>query len=128
MAESTAGAQGAAVRRKVLGDAYVDRTAASRDPFLAPFFDLAIEHAWGAVWTRPGLELKARSLVVVSALVAMGRTHELQIHLRGALNNGWTPEELREACLHLAAYCGFPAALDALNVLSQVVKQVESEK
>jgi 4-carboxymuconolactone decarboxylase len=128
MAESTNLSEGAAVRRKVLGGAFVDRNDAGRDPFLAPFTQLATEHAWGAVWTRPGLELKQRSLAVISALIALGRTHELLLHFRGALNVGWTPEELREVCLQLSAYAGFPAGLDALTVLNQVVKQVESEK
>jgi 4-carboxymuconolactone decarboxylase len=114
---------GAQVRRRVLGDAYVDRTDQERDPFLAPFYQLAIDHAWGGVWTRPGLGLKERSLVTVSSLAALGRLHELRIHLHGALNNGWTPEELREVCLQTAAYAGFPAALDAVKVLSEVVRE-----
>ena len=121
MSVTTSQATGAQVRRKVLGDAYVDRTDQERDPFLAPFYQLAIDHAWGGVWTRPDLGLKERSLVTVSALAALGRLHELRIHLGGALNNGWTPEELREACLQTAAYAGFPAALDAVKVLSEVV-------
>jgi 4-carboxymuconolactone decarboxylase len=128
MAESSNQQSGADVRRKVLGDAYVDRLAATRDPFLAPFSQMAIEHGWGAAWTRPGLDVKYRSLVVVSALAALGREHELRIHFRGALNVGWTADELREACLQVAVYAGFPAALDALTVLAEVVKQVESER
>lgn len=127
MSEEQARPSGAQVRRRVLGDAYVDRAAATRDPFMAEFYQLSTEHAWGAVWTRPGLELKQRSLVSVSALAALGRSHELRIHLNGALNNGWTPEELREVCLHLAAYAGFPAALDALRVLREVLQARESE-
>src|SRR6185369_13300374 len=83
---------GASIRQRVFGEANGQRTAQG-DPFLAPFFETAIEHVWGGVWNRPGLELKYRSLVVVSTLVALGRTHELRIHLPGALNVGWTPEE-----------------------------------
>src|SRR5262249_44993450 len=113
----------AAVRRRVLGDRYADRTGQEPDPFMAAFYQLSIEHAWGGVWTRPGLDLKQRSLVSVSVLAALGRMHELRVHLRGALNNGWTPEELREACLHVAPYAGYPAALDAIKVLSEVVKE-----
>lgn len=117
--------EGASTRRRVLGDAYVDRTTGTRDPFLAPFYEMATNLAWGGVWTRPGLDLKYRSLVVISALAALGRDHELRIHLRGALNLGWTPDELREALLQLCAYAGFPAALDGLSVLSEVAGQTQ---
>ena len=120
MAEPTQ-QSGASVRRRVLGDAYVDRTAQVRDPFLAPFFQAGIDHVWGGLWNRPGLDVKYRSLVVVTTLAATGRLHELNIHLPGALNVGWTPEELREALLQIGGYAGFPAALDALRVLSDVV-------
>ena len=113
---------GASIRRQVLGDAYVDRTAQQGDPFLAPFFEAGTEHVWGGLWNRPGLDLKYRSLVVISTLAATGRMHELQTHLRGALNLGWTPEELREALLQLGGYAGFPASVEALRVLSEVLR------
>jgi 4-carboxymuconolactone decarboxylase len=112
---------GAEVRRKVLGDDYVQRTAQIQDPLLQPFFQAGIDHVWGGLWNRPGLELKYRSLAVVAALAALGRPHELNIHLRGALNLGWTAEELREALLQIGGYAGFPAALDALRVLTEIV-------
>jgi 4-carboxymuconolactone decarboxylase len=113
---------GADVRRQVLGAAHVARTS---DPtaFMAPFYELSTEHAWGGAWVRPGLDLKHRSLVVVSVLIALGRTHELGLHLRGALNVGWTAEELREVCLQTTAYAGYPAALDALRVLQEIVAE-----
>jgi len=113
---------GASIRRRVLGDAHVDRTAVQGDPFLQPFFEAGTEHVWGGLWNRPGLDLKYRSLVVVSALAAIGRPHELQTHLRGALNLGWSAEELREALLQIGGYAGFPAAIDALRVLADIVK------
>ena len=91
------------------------------DPFLAPFFETAIEHVWGGVWNRPGLELKYRSLVVVSVLAATGHNAELKTHLRGALNLGWTVDELREALLQTSGYAGFPAAHEALRALSEIV-------
>ena len=91
---------GASIRQRVVGE--VQRTAPS-DPFLPPFFETAIEHVWGRVWNRPGLELKYRSLVVVSVLAATGHHEELKTHLRGALNLGWTVDELREALLQTAA-------------------------
>ena len=93
------------------------------DPFLAPFFETAIEHVWGGVWNRPGLDLKYRSLVVVSVLAATGHHEELKTHLHGALNLGWTVDELREALLQIGAYAGFSAAHEALDVLSEIVTQ-----
>ena len=110
---------GAEIRRKVLGGEHVDRTAQA-DPFLAPFFEAGTEHVWGGLWNRPGLELKYRSLVVVATLAATGHHHELQTHLRGALNLGWTVEELREALLQIGGYAGFPTAVEALRVLKEV--------
>jgi alkylhydroperoxidase/carboxymuconolactone decarboxylase family protein YurZ len=111
---------GAAIRRRVLGDAHVERTAGG-DPFLAPFFEAGTEHIWGGLWNRPGLDVKYRSLVVVSTLAATGHHDELRTHLRGALNVGWTADELREALLQVGGYAGFPAAVEALRVLSTVV-------
>src|ERR1700730_16426236 len=114
--------RGMQIRRQVVGGAYVDRMAREVDPFIAPFFELGTEHVWGGLWTRPGLEVKYRSLVVISVLAALGRMHELRTHVRGALNVGWTPEELREAFLQLSARACSPAALDALRVLAEVIK------
>ena len=113
---------GASIRQRVFGEANGQRTAQG-DPFLAPFFETAIEHVWGGMWNRPGLELKYRSLVVVSVLAATGHNEELKTHLRGALNLGWTVDELREALLQIAAYAGFSAAHEALDVLSEIVTQ-----
>src|ERR1700757_593062 len=92
---------GASIRQRVFGEAN-GQGATKGDPFLAPFFETAIEHVWGGVWNRPGLELKDRSLVV-SALAATGHREELKAHLRGALNLGWTVDELREALLQIGA-------------------------
>lgn len=112
---------GASIRQRVFGE--VQRTAPG-DPFLAPFFETAIEHVWGGVWNRPGLELKYRSLVVVSVLAAIGQNEELKTHLRGALNLGWTVDELREALLQISGYAGFSAANEALQALSGIATQV----
>ena len=110
---------GASVRQRVLG-----QPTAPGDPFLAPFFETAIEHVWGGLWNRPGLELKYRSLVVVSVLAATGVDNaELKTHLRGALNLGWTVEELREALLQIGGYAGFSAAHLALRVLSDIAAE-----
>ena len=111
---------GASIRQRVFGEANGQRTAQA-DPFLAPFFETAIEHVWGGVWNRPGLELKYRSLVVVSVLAAIGQNEELKTHLYGALNLGWTVDELREALLQISGYAGFPAAHEALRALSEII-------
>ena len=114
---------GLATRRKVLGDSYVDAAINRSTPFTAPLQELVTKHAWGNTWQREGIALKTRSIVTVSMLVALGRTHELKIHVRGALNNGVTPEELQEIFMHASVYCGFPAALDAFRVGSEVIDQ-----
>ncbi len=114
---------GASIRQRVFGEMNRQPTTPA-DPFLAPFFETAIEHVWGGLWNRPGLDLKYRSLVVVSVLAAIGQTEELKPHLRGALNIGWTVDELREALLQTGGYAGFPAAHEALDVLSVISKEV----
>src|SRR6201997_517511 len=112
----------AEIRQRVFGAPNGQPTPPG-DPFLAPFFETAIEHVWGGVWNRPGLELKYRSLVVVSVLAATGHNEELKTHMRGALNLGWTVDELREALLQSAPYAGFSAANEALQALSEVAPQ-----
>jgi 3-oxoadipate enol-lactonase/4-carboxymuconolactone decarboxylase len=114
---------GMKVRREVLGDAYVDAAVARQTPFTEPFQDLLARFVWASVWAREGLSRRDRSLVTVAALVAMGRADELRIHLRGALNNGVTPDEIRELLLQCAAYCGAPAALTAFHIASDVLAQ-----
>jgi 4-carboxymuconolactone decarboxylase len=113
---------GLATRRKVLGDAYVDAALNRSTPFTAPLQELVTKHAWGNTWQRDGIDLKTRSIVTVSMLVALGKTHELKIHVRGALNNGVTPAELQEIFMHASVYCGFPAALDAFRIGSEVIE------
>jgi 4-carboxymuconolactone decarboxylase len=114
---------GLAVRRQVLGDSYVDAALANADEFTAPLQRYLTEHAWGAVWAREGLSLKTRSMLNLAILTAINRPHELKIHLRGALNNGVTKEEIREIFLHCATYCGAPAALDSFKIAQQVFAQ-----
>ena len=112
---------GLATRRQVLGDAYVDNALGRVTPFTDPMQELVTKHAWGNTWQRPGLDLKTRSIVTVSMLVALNRPHELKAHVRGALNNGVTREELQEIFLHASVYCGFPAAIDALRTAAEVI-------
>jgi 4-carboxymuconolactone decarboxylase len=112
---------GLATRRQVLGDAYVDAALGRVTAFTEPLQESVTKHAWGNTWQRKGIDLKTRSIATVSMLVALGRMHELKIHIRGALNNGVTPEELQEIFLHASVYCGYPAALDAFRVGSEVI-------
>jgi 4-carboxymuconolactone decarboxylase len=118
---------GAAVRQQVFGAPNgKPKAPGEADQFLAPFFETAIEHAWGGVWNRPGLELKYRSLVVVTVLATTGHPNELKTHLRGALNLGWTMDELREALLQTAPYAGFSAANEAIQALSEIATQADA--
>jgi 4-carboxymuconolactone decarboxylase len=114
--------RGMAIRREVLGDAYVDRAEAARSPFTEDFQDLLTRYAWGEVWARPGLDRRTRSCITVAMLVALGQTEELKVHLRGALNNGVTVDELKEVVLQTAIYCGIPAANTAFRVAAEVLK------
>ena len=120
MSESEKYRKGLAIRKKVLGEKYVDDALASADEFTRPLQDYLTEHAWGAVWTREGLTPKMRSMLNLAILTAINRPHELKIHVRGALNNGVTREEMREIFLHCGTYCGAPAALDAFKIAKQV--------
>lgn len=113
--------KGLATRRAVLGDAYVDGALAKATAFTAPLQELVTRHAWGNTWQRTNIDLRTRSIVTVSMLVALGRMHELKIHVRGALNNGVTKEELQEIFLHASVYCGFPAAVDAFRNAAEVI-------
>ncbi|ARN73145.1 carboxymuconolactone decarboxylase family protein [Oceanicoccus sagamiensis] len=109
------------IRRKVMGTKHVDASLGNATDFDRPLQDAAMEHVWGGVWTRDGLEHKTRSIVTVSMLIALQAHGELKGHLRGALNNGVSPEEIREIIMHSAAYCGYPAALAAMRVARDVI-------
>jgi 4-carboxymuconolactone decarboxylase len=117
---------GLAIRREVLGSDYVDRSLAGADDFTRPLQELVTEYGWGAVWSRPGLERKTRSMLNLAMMTALNRPHELALHVRGALTNGVTRDEIREIFLHAAIYCGLPAALDSFRVARQVFADVES--
>ena len=121
--------KGRAMRRKLLGDAYVDKMAATtyKDPLLQKFIDLASETVFGTLWTRPGLDLKTRALVTVIADASTGREPELAIHLRMARRQGWTEDELAEALLHLMGYVGAPLVRDAMLVAAKVFADLRAE-
>ena len=113
--------QGLRVRREVLGSEYVHRSIARADDFTRPLQELTTSWCWGATWTRPGLERRERSLLNLAMLTALGRPHELALHVRGALSNGVTVEEIRETLLHATVYCGVPAGLDAFRAAHEVL-------
>lgn len=114
--------RGLEIRKRVLGDDYVERSLESADDFNRPFQRLVTEYAWGAVWSREGLPLKTRSLLNLAMLAALNRPEELKLHLRGALRNGVTEEEIREVFLQVAIYCGAPAAMDAFRVAREMLR------
>ena len=116
--ERSAGEQ---MRRRVMTDEFVDRALGNATDFTQPLQDFVNEHAWGSVWTREGLPLKTRSLITLAALTALKCPQELKGHVRGALNNGCSVEEIREALLHCAVYAGVPAAIDAFRAAQEVI-------
>ncbi|CAM8649808.1 COG0599 Uncharacterized homolog of gamma-carboxymuconolactone decarboxylase subunit [Comamonadaceae bacterium] len=114
-------ARGLATRREVMGDAFVDAAFAGANAFTAPLQEHITRAAWGDVWQRPGLDRKTRSLITVAMLTALGKQNELKGHVRGALNNGATVEEIQEVLLHATVYCGVPAAVEAFRSANEVV-------
>ena len=115
--------KGLAVRRDVLGAEYVDRSIRSADEFFRPFQDLVTQYCWGEIWSRPGLERRIRSMINLAMLTALNRTHEIELHVRGALRNGVTKDEIREIFLQTAIYCGVPAALDSFRTARKVFEE-----
>ena len=112
---------GEAIRREVMGDTHVDHSLGNATDFDLPLQEATMEHAWGAAWTRDGLDRKTRSIATVSMLIALGAHGALKGHVRGALNNGMSQEEIREIIIHAATYCGYPAALAAMKVAREVI-------
>ena len=115
--------QGMRVRREVLGDAHVDRAVESTTPFSADFQDFITRYAWGEIWARPGLDRRTRSCITLAALVSLGRDHEVAMHVRAALRNGLTADEIKEVLLHTAVYAGVPAANSAFAIAQQVLAE-----
>ena len=129
MKDSETYRKGAEMRRRLLGDAFVDRSTKTvyADPVMGKFIDVATEAVFGMLWTRPGLDLKTRTLVCVVSDAATGREPELAIHLRMALRQGWTEDELTEVLLHLMGYVGAPLTRDAMLVACNVFAEVKKE-
>lgn len=116
--------KGLQTRREVLGAEYVDASIRNADDFNRPMQELVTQYCWGEVWNRPGLDRRSRSLLNLAMLTALNRPHELKLHVRGALNNGVTRDEIREVLLQAAIYCGVPAAIDGFRVAREVFKEI----
>ena len=112
------------IRKQVMGERYVESAFANADAFTLPIQEFITRNAWGTVWCRDGMALKQRSLVTLSMLIALGRSQEIKGHVRGAINNGVTADELREVLLHAAVYCGAPLALDATRSVQEVLNDL----
>jgi 4-carboxymuconolactone decarboxylase len=119
--------RGLDMRKKVLGDAHVERSLAQVSEFSRPIQELVTEYCWGAVWTREVLPPRTRSLLNLVMLTALNRSHELGVHVRGALRNGVTVEEIQEVFIHTAIYVGVPAALESFRVAERVLAEYEKE-
>ncbi len=120
--------KGLAIRREVLGPEYVDKSIASMDEFTRPLQELVTQYCWGEVWGRPELPRKTRSFLNLAMIAALNRPHELKLHVRGALRNGLTREEIREVFLQVAIYCGVPASIDAFRVAREVFAEEDAKR
>lgn len=120
-------ASGMKVRRAVLGDAHVDRTTAAITDFNRDFQDFITRYAWGEIWTRPGLDRKTRSCMVLTATIALGKWDEFRLHMRAGFNNGLTEDEIKEVILQAAVYCGVPAANHAFREAAAVLAERKAE-
>ena len=117
--------KGTQVRRRVLGDAHVDRSMNNQTDFDADFQNFITEVAWGSVWSRPGLDIRTRHIITIVILAALGREHELELHLRATINTGVTSDDIRESLLHVAAYGGIPAANTAFAIAKRILSERE---
>ena len=119
---------GMKVRRAVLGDAHVDKAEKNKDAFTEPFQDFITRYAWGEIWSRPGLPRNTRSLITLAMMVALNRNDEFRMHVRAALNNNVTREEIQELLLQSAIYCGVPAANAAFHIAQGVFAEIDSQE
>lgn len=120
--------QGLALRREVLGDEHVNRSIKNADDFSAPMQEFTIEYCWGAIWSREGLDRRTRSLLNLGMLTALNRSHELAVHVRGAINNGATPEEIQEVLLQASVYAGVPAGMESFRVAQKVLTELSEDQ
>ena len=120
--------KGLEIRRSVLGAEYVDNSINNATDFNMPMQELVTEYCWGEVWARPGLPKKTRSIINLAMITALNRPHELKLHVRGAINNGVSREEIQEVLLQTAIYCGVPAAIDGFRTAKEVLDEIDKEK
>jgi 4-carboxymuconolactone decarboxylase len=116
--------RGLALRREVLGPEYVDGSLKSANDFMMAFQHITTEWCWGYAWGRPTLDKKTRSMINLAMLTALGKAPEIKLHVRGAINNGLTPDDIKEVLLHATVYCGIPAGLDAFKAANEVLKEM----
>lgn len=116
--------KGLSIRRDVLGAEYVDKAIASADDFTRPLQELVTQYCWGEVWGRPGLDRKTRSMLNLAMISALNRPHEVKMHVKGALNNGLTKDDIKEVFLQVAIYCGVPAAVDSFRLAKEVFTEM----
>ncbi|MCY1254152.1 4-carboxymuconolactone decarboxylase [compost metagenome] len=116
--------KGLKTRREVLGSEYVDASLKNADDFNLEMQQLVTQYCWGDVWNRPGLERRTRSFLNLAMIAALNRPHELKLHVRGAINNGLTKDEVKEVFLQVAIYCGVPAAIDSFRIAREVFKEM----
>ena len=117
--------RGLALRKAVLGEDYVARSFAKADDFSRPMQELSTEYCWGKIWSRDGLSRRDRSLLNIGMISALNRPHELKLHVKAALNNGLSREEIREALLQVAIYCGVPAGLDSTRIAREAFAELD---
>jgi len=120
--------RGLKLRKQVLGADYVEKSMAAADDFSMPMQELSTEYCWGHVWTRPGLALRERSLINIAMISALNRPHELKLHVKAALNNGLSREEIREVILQVAVYCGVPAGIDSTRIAREAFAELDAAK
>ncbi|RVU38178.1 4-carboxymuconolactone decarboxylase [Hwanghaeella grinnelliae] len=123
--DDTRAAMGEKTRRRVLGDAHVDRASGNATPFDTPFQDFITQGAWGSVWSRDQFTFRERSIVTIALLAALGHDEELAMHIRATANTGATPEDIREALLHVAVYAGVPAANSAIKIAKATLAEMD---
>ena len=119
---------GLATRSKVLGKDYVEKSLAAADDFSRPMQELVTSYCWGEIWNRPGLDHRSRSILNLGMLMALNRHHEFKLHVKGALNNGLTREEIREIILQAAIYCGVPAGVESTRLAREAFAEIDGQK